>query len=139
ARLQNRTAPLKEDLAATAWLAEGVGLEALAEPLTDPIPDDALVTTKALKEVLDTLVLRCQLRDSLVKGLGSSATARYHPGVRALFIGPSGTGKTLAAGWLATTLGLPLYRVALAGAPSKYIAEPEKHLPQLPPHAAHAA
>jgi hypothetical protein len=131
ARLQNRTAPLKEDLAATAWLAEGVGLEALAEPLADPISDQALVTTKGLQEVLHTLVLRCRLRDSLVRGLGSSATARYHPGVRALFIGPSGTGKTLAAGWLATTLGLPLYRVDLAGVTSKYIGETEKNLAQL--------
>src|SRR2546430_13862603 len=64
-------------------------------------------------------------------GLGASATARYHPGVRALFVGPSGTGKTLAAGWLATRLGLPLYRVDLASVTSKYIGETEKNLAQL--------
>src|SRR3712207_8040578 len=45
--------------------------------------------------------------DGLVDGLGVSARARYRPGVRGLFIGPSGTGKTLAAGWLATRLGIP--------------------------------
>jgi len=33
-----------------------------------------------------------QLVDALVEGLGPSARARYHPGVRALFVGPSGTG-----------------------------------------------
>jgi SpoVK/Ycf46/Vps4 family AAA+-type ATPase len=44
---------------------------------------------------------------------------------------PSGTGKTLAAGWLATQLGLPLYRVDLAAVTSKYIGETEKNLAQL--------
>ena len=51
--------------------------------------------------------------------------------MRALFIGPSGTGKTLAAGWIATRLGLPLYRVDLASVTSKYIGETEKNLAQL--------
>jgi SpoVK/Ycf46/Vps4 family AAA+-type ATPase len=51
--------------------------------------------------------------------------------VRALFTGPSGAGKTLAAGWIATRLGLPLYRVDLASVTSKYIGETEKNLSQL--------
>jgi len=49
-------------------------------------------------------------------------------GVRALFSGPSGTGKTLAAGVLAATLGLDLYRVDLASVVNKYIGETEKNL-----------
>jgi SpoVK/Ycf46/Vps4 family AAA+-type ATPase len=77
---------------------------------------------------METLVLRCRNRDGLVTGLGASATARYRPGLRALFVGPSGTGKTLAAGWLATRVGLPLYRVDLASVTSKYIGETEKNL-----------
>jgi SpoVK/Ycf46/Vps4 family AAA+-type ATPase len=80
---------------------------------------------------LEILLLRCRARDRLVRGLGVSTTARYHPGVRVLFVGPSGTGKTLAAGWLATRLGLPLYRVDLASVTSKYIGETEKNLAQL--------
>jgi SpoVK/Ycf46/Vps4 family AAA+-type ATPase len=49
-------------------------------------------------------------------------------GVTALFAGPSGTGKTMAAQVLARSLGLDLYRVDLAGVVSKYIGETEKHL-----------
>jgi SpoVK/Ycf46/Vps4 family AAA+-type ATPase len=49
-------------------------------------------------------------------------------GVVALFTGPSGTGKTMAAGVLAGALGLELYRVDLAGVVSKYIGETEKNL-----------
>ncbi|MDH3220416.1 MAG: ATP-binding protein [Gammaproteobacteria bacterium] len=46
----------------------------------------------------------------------------------ALFSGPSGTGKTLAAEVLANTLDLPLYRVDLGRLISKYIGETEKNL-----------
>jgi SpoVK/Ycf46/Vps4 family AAA+-type ATPase len=51
-----------------------------------------------------------------------------HKGLRALFAGPSGTGKTLAARAIATTLGLPLYRVDLATVVSKWVGETEKNL-----------
>ena len=51
--------------------------------------------------------------------------------MRALFVGPTGTGKTLAASWVATQLGLPLYRVDLSSVTSKYIGETEKNLSQL--------
>jgi hypothetical protein len=50
----------------------------------------------------------------------------------------SGTGKTLAAGWLATLLGMPLYQVDLAAVTSKYIGETEKNLAQLLARAEHA-
>ncbi len=129
--LKGRERPTKNDVVAASWNGEGAGLDALAQPLKEVIPDDALVVTPALRRELDILVLRCRTRDRLVHGLGVSAQARYHPGVRALFVGPSGTGKTLAAGWLATKLGLPLYRVDLASVTSKYIGETEKNLAQL--------
>jgi SpoVK/Ycf46/Vps4 family AAA+-type ATPase len=51
-----------------------------------------------------------------------------NPGVRVLLVGESGTGKTLAASWLATALGAPLYRVDLAAVMNKYIGESEKNL-----------
>src|SRR5256714_7692306 len=94
--------------------------------------------TPSLRNELNVLLMRCRARDTLVRGLGASATTRYHPGVRALFVGPSGTGKTLAAGWLATKLGIPLYRVDLASITSKYIGETEKNLAQLMARAEHA-
>ena len=49
-------------------------------------------------------------------------------GVAALFTGPSGTGKTMAAQALANELGLDLYAVDLARVVSKYIGETEKNL-----------
>jgi hypothetical protein len=49
-------------------------------------------------------------------------------GISALFAGPSGTGKTMAAEVLARHLQLDLYRIDLAGVVSKYIGETEKNL-----------
>jgi SpoVK/Ycf46/Vps4 family AAA+-type ATPase len=56
-------------------------------------------------------------------------------GVRALFTGGSGTGKTLAACILAAELGMDLYRVDLAAVVNKYVGETEKNLQRLLAHA----
>jgi hypothetical protein len=131
AALNGRTLADRSDVLVAAWTGEGAGLDALAEPLRVEVPDEALVVTPVLKVDLETLLLRCQTREDLASGLGVSTSTRYRPGVRALFTGPSGTGKTLAAAWIATRLGLPLYRVDLASVTSKYIGETEKNLSQL--------
>lgn len=49
-------------------------------------------------------------------------------GVRALFTGPSGTGKTLAAEVIAGMLGQELHKVDLAQLVSKWVGETEKNL-----------
>jgi hypothetical protein len=131
ATLEGREQAALQDVAAAAWSVEGGGLDALAQAIPDAIPDDAFVASSALRQEMQHLLLRCRARDSLTEGLGAAAVARYRPGVRALFVGPSGTGKTLAAAWLATQLGIPLYRVDLAAVTSKYIGETEKNLAQL--------
>ena len=128
----------RRHVAAAARSGAGADLGALAELLEDDIGDDALVLVPALRQALDSLLARCRLRDTLVTGLGAAARSRYRPGVRALLVGPSGTGKTLAAGWIATRLGLPLYRVDLASVTSKYIGETEKNLSELFARAEHA-
>jgi AAA+ superfamily predicted ATPase len=52
-------------------------------------------------------------------------------GVVALFSGPSGTGKTLAAEVVAERLGLDMYKVDLSSVVSKYIGETEKNLERI--------
>jgi hypothetical protein len=107
------------------------GLDALAQPVHVALADGAFVVPLDLRDELDLLLARCRARDALADGLGPALRTRYEPGVRALFTGPSGTGKTLAALWLANRLGLPLYRVDLAAVTSKYIGETEKNLATL--------
>lgn len=131
AELNQRTAPIEEDIRQAAWSAEDGKLGTLAQPITSQIPDEALILPKALKKDLNHLVQRCRHRESLDHDLGITIKARYQMGVRALLVGPSGTGKTLVASWLATKLGLPLFRVDIASVVSKYIGETESNLAAL--------
>lgn len=137
-RLETRGVPDAGVVRTVSRSGEGAGLDALAQLVAESVPDDAFVQSPDLRRELDALLARCHHRDGLTARLGSAATTRYTAGVRALFVGPSGTGKTLAAGWLATRLGLPLYRIDLAGVTSKYIGETEKNLARLLARAEHS-
>ncbi|NUO82942.1 ATP-binding protein [candidate division KSB1 bacterium] len=59
-------------------------------------------------------------------------------GLNALFVGPSGTGKTMAAEVIARDLGLDLYKIDLSAVVSKYIGETEKNLNRVFTEAEHS-
>ena len=59
---------------------------------------------------------------------GFAPKASLGRGVSALFVGDSGTGKTMAAEVIGSALGLDLYKIDLSGLVSKYIGETEKNL-----------
>lgn len=103
-------------------------LRLLAQPVPRRVGDAALVLPPALTADLEAVLCRCRRREALWVGLGATLGATASPGVRVLLVGESGTGKTLAASWLATALGAPLYRVDLAAVMNKYIGESEKNL-----------
>ncbi len=88
------------------------------------------VGSETLRE-LSNLESRCRHRESLHANVGASLGAQLNCGVRALFSGPSGTGKTLAARLLASALGMDLYRLDLSAVVNKYIGETEKSLNQI--------
>ena len=138
ASLSGDDAPRIEHVETAARQGAAVDLGHMAELLPEAIEDEAIILSSRVRDDLERLSDRCRQRDRLTSRLGPAARARYRPGVRALFHGPSGTGKTLAAGWLATRLGLPLYRVDLASVTSKYIGETEKNLAELFSRAEHA-
>jgi SpoVK/Ycf46/Vps4 family AAA+-type ATPase len=72
--------------------------------------------------------MRCRQREAVLGHLGPAFGSGMNRGVRALFSGPSGTGKTLAARIMAAELGLDLYRVDLSSVVSKYVGETERNL-----------
>ncbi|QSA98408.1 AAA family ATPase [Methylococcus sp. EFPC2] len=113
-------------------------LGSLAELLPEEIDDHALILPDPLWRELRALAARCRVRDTLAQELGPAARARYRPGVKALLVGVSGSGKTLACGWLASHLGMPLYRVDLGAVTSKYIGETEKNLGEIFARGEHA-
>lgn len=60
----------------------------------------------------------------------------YGRGITALFSGPPGTGKTMAANVLSARLRLPLYTIDLSQIVDKYIGETEKRLEEVFDYAA---
>ncbi len=106
-------------------------LRLLSQPVESRVEREALVVPPSTGARLDDLILRARRRESLWAGLGTTLRSTPNPGVRALFVGESGTGKTLAASYVATTMGAPLYRVDLSAVMNKYIGESEKNLSAL--------
>lgn len=96
---------------------------------------DQLVVGEPTLDKLRELERRCLYRERLLEHLGMAFRGSANRGVRALFSGASGTGKTLAARILAAELGMDLYRVDLASVINKYIGETEKNLHRVLSHA----
>jgi len=88
------------------------------------LPEDHLAQMRELTH-------RVRHRDRVFEEWGISGHSGRQQGVVALFTGPSGTGKTLAAEVIAGELGLDLYCVDLAQTISKYIGETEKGLARI--------
>ncbi len=84
------------------------------------VPMTRIVATTDVTQMLEQVVLLARL--------ASSVETPGRIGIKALFSGASGTGKTMAARAIATELRLPLYRVDLAGVVSKWVGETEKNL-----------
>jgi len=81
-------------------------------------------TARQLREFVEQIELRWKVYD----GWGFGRLTPMGSGLAALFGGPSGTGKTMAAQVIARSLKLDLYRVDLAGVVNKYVGETEKKL-----------
>ena len=80
-----------------------------------------------LKEIADQV----RYRALVFEGWGFERKISGGRGLSALFAGPSGTGKTMAAEVLAAELGLDLYKIDLSTVVSKYIGETEKNLARI--------
>ncbi|MEZ4731303.1 MAG: ATP-binding protein [Caldilineaceae bacterium] len=88
------------------------------------LPDDAL-------HQLQEFCRRVALRHQVWEAWGFADKVSAGKGVNALFAGPSGAGKTMAAEIMANELGLDLYKIDLSGVVSKYIGETEKNLDRI--------
>ncbi len=106
-------------------------LGGLAQRVESAAAWDDIVLPPAQLDLLHQIVLDVQHRFTVYERWGMHRGRRRGLGTTALFSGPSGTGKTLAAEVLANELGLDLYRIDLAAVVSKYIGETEKNLRQV--------
>ncbi|WP_077800219.1 ATP-binding protein [Streptomyces sp. JHA26] len=87
-----------------------------------------LVLPAGQRAQLRALVSSVRHRATVLGDWGFAGRPAQGLGRTALFAGPSGTGKTLAAEVLAADLGLDLVRVDLSQVVSKWVGETERHL-----------
>jgi hypothetical protein len=89
--------------------------------------DDIVLPEEALAQ-LRNVCRRVLHKRQVLDGWGMGRKLPLGRGVAALFAGPSGTGKTMAAAIVGRELGLDVYRIDLSRVVSKYIGETEKNL-----------
>jgi len=121
------------DLEGCATPEEVVGrIELALRQLTQPSNTRGVtVEAPGADAALSSLVLSASVSRSLEHVLVLAKSTRPQGdrrGVKAMFSGASGTGKTLASRALARALDRPLYRVDLASLVSKWLGETEKNL-----------
>lgn len=140
AELQDATAShttgLAPDLPALLRLRAAQGLDGLAQRIEPQARWDDLVLPAAQLAQLRQLASCRRLGAHVLDDWGFRAKSARGLALTALFSGPSGTGKTMAAEILARELcdegddsaALALYRVDLAAMVSKYIGETQKNI-----------
>jgi AAA+ superfamily predicted ATPase len=125
------TEPGRTELFAAARSQTTHQLTALATKITPAHRFADLVLPADSMTQLGELCQRVILREQVWRSWGQGRPAPLGRGTIALFTGPPGTGKTMAAEVVAAELGLDLFKIDLSAMVSKYIGETEKNLERI--------
>ena len=119
------------DLFAAARVHSNPRLSSLALKIQPRYDWEDIILPRDQRELLNELINTVRTRSVVLEtwGLGRKLVASQ--GVTALFAGPPGTGKTMAAEVIARELSLDLYKIDLSSVVSKYIGETEKNLERI--------
>lgn len=120
--------PNRDDLFEGCRQQSNPALARLAVKVVSPYDWDDLVLPDAQMALLRAIESQVRHTHTVYTQWGFETKLALGKGLNALFSGPSGTGKTMAAGILAKSLGLDIYKIDLSGVVSKYIGETEKNL-----------
>lgn len=121
-----------EPLRGALWTAARAQARARLDDLAQRIEARAgwrdLVLPAPQLAILRQVSVHARQRTRVYEAWGLGGQGGRGLGISALFSGPSGTGKTLAAEVIAAELELDLFRIDLSQVVSKYIGETEKNL-----------
>ena len=106
-------------------------MDLLAQRLDPRATWDDIVLPEETEQLLGQIADQVRQRNTVYDEWGFRQKMNRGLGISALFSGPSGTGKTMAAEVIANELRLNLYRIDLSQVVSKYIGETEKNLRRL--------
>src|SRR4051812_28865334 len=131
ATANGRPAPESTDMDLGARQASSSRLGELAARLPPGYKWEDLVVPPKQTEQLQSISAYLRHRDRVLSDWGYERTVSRTQGLKVLFAGESGTGKTMGAQVIAAELGLEIFRVDLATTVSKYIGETEKNLDRI--------
>jgi AAA+ superfamily predicted ATPase len=123
--------PCTADLFAAARTQSQRDLRSLAQHIEPIYSWDDLVLPPATLSQLREIASAVKHRHIVYNQWGFEHRLSLGKGMKALFAGPSGTGKTMTAEVIARELGLDLYKIDLSTVVSKYIGETEKNLDRI--------
>jgi ATP-dependent 26S proteasome regulatory subunit len=106
-------------------------VSSLGQRVTDAPKWEDLIGPKETMDALQELVARIKHRRRVFDEWGFAEKFTKGLGLSALFTGPPGTGKTMAATLVADKLALDIYQVDVSRIVSKFIGETEKNLAQV--------
>jgi len=107
------------------------GMTSLARRVDPTFQLNDVIVEESVSRGLSELLNRVRLRSTVLDEWDMRPGGIRGRGITALFAGPSGTGKTMAAEALAGVLGVPLFHVDLSSVVDKYIGETEKNLERI--------
>ena len=119
------------DLAAASRAQNAAGLERLARRVAPRASWSDLVLTEIVATQVQEVIARVRQRERVLDEWGMGRRSSKGRGVKALFAGESGTGKTMSAEVAAAELGLDLYVIDLSTVVDKYVGETEKNLDRI--------
>ena len=103
----------------------------LAECIVPRYRWEDLILTEKIQDQLQHLIDTLKHQETVYHRWGGSRVRSRGFGVKALFSGGPGTGKTMAAEVIAHKLGLDMYRVDLSSVISRWVGETEKNLKEI--------
>ncbi len=131
AELRGATEVAVADVQAAARTIATPPLEGLARHIEPRYGWDDIVLSGDGLAQLREMCARARHQMTVLETWGYGRKHARRRGTTALFAGPPGTGKTMAAEIVAGALGLDLYRIDLSAVVSKYIGETEKNLERI--------
>jgi ATP-dependent 26S proteasome regulatory subunit len=130
-RMSRGARPTAEQIETAIGLVLEHRLAGLATRMTVSQSWDDLVLPEDQGTAIVELLARIRQRNRVYEQWGFAEKVGRGRGIAALFSGPPGTGKSMAAGLLARSLRVEIFQVDLSKIVSKWIGETEKQLAEL--------
>ena len=127
----NRGETISSSLWSSTLKTARLRLSELAVQIKSTRVMDDVILPEREKLLLKSIITNVRQRYKVYEEWGFGKNEEKGLGITTLFVGDSGTGKTMTAGVIASELNLDLFKIDLSMVVNKYIGETEKNLKKI--------